>query len=71
MSIDGQNGKGNAHDWVFKAMALHKSRRAGADEALARSKAIFAETPPATWQDRVELTVLIEEAEELLKRQPR
>ena len=43
----------------------------GRPGGIARSKAIFAETPPAAWQIRIELTVLLEEAEELLKQQQR
>ena len=58
-SIDAQKGKGNAFDWVFTAMARHKSKQPGDREAPARAKAL-ANTTPTTWQYRV--------AEALLKK---
>ena len=65
-SIDAQKGKGNAFDWVFTAMARHKSKQPGDRDALARAEAL-ANTTPTTWQYRVELSALLEEAERELK----
>ncbi len=70
VSIDAQKGEGNPWDWVFTAMARHKSRQPGDREALSRAKAMFEKSPPTWWQHRIELKVLFNEAEELLKTPP-
>ncbi len=70
MSIDGKHGKGDAFDWVFTAMARHKSNLPGDREALARARELTKESA-TTWQLRVELNTLIEEAEHQLKLPPR
>ncbi len=70
LSIDGQNGKGNAWDWLFTAMARHKSRQPGDRDALAKAKALLEESPPSWWQHRVELNALLEEAEQELALPP-
>lgn len=64
-SIDAQNGRGNTFDWLFTAMALHKSHQPGAQEALSKSKALAGEYS-SWWQHRVELKALMEEAEQVL-----
>ena len=65
-SIDAQKGKGNAYDWVFTAMARHRSRQPGAQAALARAKEL-AKDSGISWQVRIELDALLEEAEQELK----
>jgi serine/threonine protein kinase/tetratricopeptide (TPR) repeat protein len=69
-SIHSQKGEGNPWDWVFTAMALHKSKQYGDRDALAKAKAIVEKSPPSWWQHRVELKALFKEAEELLKTSP-
>jgi tetratricopeptide (TPR) repeat protein len=68
-SIDGQNGRGNAWDWVFTAMARHRARHAGAKEALAKAKELRGESE-SNWRLRVELNRLLEEAERELTLPP-
>ena len=65
-SIDGQKGKATSWDWLFTAMARHKSRQPGDREALAKARALIEESPPSWWQFRVELNALLEEAEQEL-----
>ena len=65
-SIDSQKGKGNVYDWIFTAMARHRSRRPGAREALARARQL-ADDSARFWQSRIELDALFEEAEQELK----
>jgi hypothetical protein len=69
-SIDAQKGKGNAYDWVFTAMARHHSRQRGAREALARARELVGDSAQS-WQFRIELDALIDEAEHELKVPPR
>ena len=59
-SIDAQKGTGNAHDWVFTAMARHKSRQPGASEALERARSLAKGV--GGWRG-VELRALLAEAE--------
>jgi serine/threonine protein kinase/WD40 repeat protein/tetratricopeptide (TPR) repeat protein len=68
-SIDAQKGKGNAYDWVFTAMARHRSRQPADREALTRARSLAGEFP-ASWQNRIELDALFEEAEQELKLPP-
>jgi hypothetical protein len=65
-SIDAQHGKGNAFDWIFTAMARHHLRQPGAQAALARAREL-AKDPGLSWQFRIELDALFEEAEQELK----
>jgi serine/threonine protein kinase/WD40 repeat protein/tetratricopeptide (TPR) repeat protein len=65
-SIDSQKGKGNAYDWVFTAMARHRSRQSGAQQALARAREL-ADDFARSWQNRIELDSLFEEADQELK----
>jgi hypothetical protein len=67
-SIDAQKRTGNAFDWVFTAMARHKSRQPGDRDALDRAKGL-AKASAITWQRRVELNALLAEADEELKRE--
>jgi serine/threonine protein kinase/WD40 repeat protein/tetratricopeptide (TPR) repeat protein len=69
-SIDARKGKGNGLDWVFTAMARHHSRQRGARDALARAREL-ARDSAQSWQSRIELNTLIEEAEDDLKLPPR
>ena len=57
-------------DWLFTAMARHKSRQPGDRDALAKAKALIEESPPSWWQLRVELNALLEEAEQELALAP-
>ena len=68
-SIDAQNGKGNAHDWVFTAMARRKSKEPGDRDALSRAKTMASDAS-LPWQLRVELNALLEEAAKELDSPP-
>ncbi len=61
-SIASKKGQRNAWDYVFTAMALHRSRQPGDHEALAQARQA-AKDPAMSWQNRVEISALIEEAE--------
>ncbi len=65
-SIASKKGQGNAWDYVFTAMARHRLRHADDHEALAKARQL-AKDPAMSWQNRVEISALIEEAEEELK----
>ncbi len=69
-SIDALKADQNAWDWVYTAMALHKTGQPGDREALSRAKAIFEKSPPTWWRHQIELKVVFKEAEELLKTPP-
>ncbi len=60
-SIDARKGKGNAFDWVFLAMARHKSRQPGDREALDQAR-MLSKTESLGWVERIELGALLEEA---------
>jgi hypothetical protein len=68
-SIDAQKGKGNAFDWVFMSMARHKSRQPGDREALEQAKAL-SKSASLPWDERVELSALLEEATQELDLPP-
>ncbi len=59
-SIDAQKGEGNAHDWVFTAMARYKSRQPGASQALERAQAM---AKGLTGTRGIEIHALVAEAE--------
>jgi tetratricopeptide (TPR) repeat protein len=65
-SIDGKKGKGNAWDWVFTAMARHRSGQPGDRQALDQARKL-ASDPALSWSSRLELTSLLEEAENELE----
>ncbi len=63
-SIDAQKGQGNAFDWAFLAMALHRQAQPGAREALDRARSLAK--PIAEVWTRVEIDALLEEARQEL-----
>ena len=65
-SIASKKGHGNAWDYVFTAMARHRLGKPGDREALAQARQA-AKDPAMNWQNRVEISALIEEAEGELK----
>ncbi len=66
-SVDAQQGKGNALDWVFTAMARHKSRQPGASEALERARSLGKGW---TGTRGIEIRALLAEAEAELRLPP-
>jgi serine/threonine protein kinase/WD40 repeat protein/Flp pilus assembly protein TadD len=60
-SIQAQNGKGDAFDWVFLAMARHQLKQSGDREAL-RQAAALAKASNLNWHSRVEINALLDEA---------
>ena len=69
-SIDAADGNRNVYDWLFTAMARHKSKQPGAREALATAKALAEKFPTSPWQFRAERKALFEEAEKELSLPP-
>ena len=63
-SIEAQKGQGNAFDWVFLAMALHRLGQPGDRAAFDRAKALASQYTGVWW--RVELDALLEEARQEL-----
>ncbi|MGO9468956.1 MAG: protein kinase domain-containing protein [Isosphaeraceae bacterium] len=67
-SIERQKGKGSAEDWVFIAMARHRLRQPGDQEALETAKAL-AGTTAHSW-DHLDVEHLLEEARQELALPP-
>jgi hypothetical protein len=68
-SIDTQKGIGSWADWVFVAMALHRQRQPGDQEALATARRLAAKTNQSL-NDKIEIRYLLDEAERELKLPP-
>jgi tetratricopeptide (TPR) repeat protein len=68
-SIDAQKGIGSWADWFFRAMALHRQRQSGAQQALATAKRLANQTSHS-WDHKIEIGHLVDEAERELKLPP-
>ncbi len=69
-SLDAKDPQRNAFDWIFTAMARHKSRQPDAPKALASARAIIEGLSTGSWEARVELQTLLKEAERTLALPP-
>jgi serine/threonine protein kinase/WD40 repeat protein len=69
-SMDAPDANRNVYDWLFTAMARHKSKQPGDREALATAKSLAEKTPAPTWQHRLERKSLFDEAEKELSLSP-
>ncbi len=69
-SIDAPDENRNVYDWLFTAMARHRSKQPGDREALAKAKALAEKFPAPSWQHRAERESLFAEAEKELSLPP-
>ncbi len=70
LSLDAPDGNRNIYDWLFTAMARHKSKQPGDREAFDKARALAERVPAQSWHYRVERSALFEEVEHELTLAP-